>query len=313
LTNSSKTDIIRFEESKMEYLAFHSTRDYLPLGNPYILSNSIYASTWEEAARSGGAIYLVAPYAYGMGQSRVVLGDFGWRSSAVTAVAGPWRNDDERGMIWAAAIIAEEYNKGHQQIPGILLWAATLVPIVPPEMIGMTVEWGINHKNSMMRYLATRAAGHIGAISSVMKALGDKSEEVQAAAIEAAETIGPDALQVVERAIKSRNPSIRRRATTAARRMGDRALSILQSAMEDSDVDVRITAVFVARLIGPSAFPILERASSDKDARVRVEAMLDADQFGPPALQIIEKGLKDRDRRVREAAREALNRMRGRG
>lgn len=300
----------------MEYLAFHSTRDNLPIGNPY-LSNSIYASTWEEAARSGGSIYLVAPYApyaSGTGQSRVILEAFGWRSSAVIAVAGPWRNDDERGMTWAAAMIAEEYNKGHQQIPGILLWAATLVPIVPPEMIGTIIEWGINHKNSTMRELATRAAGRIGAISTLLKALGDKSEEVQMAAIEAAETIDPEALpQIVELAIKSRNPSVRWRATAAARRMGDRALSILQSTMEDSNVDVRIMAVFVARLIGQSAFPILVRASSDKDARVRVEAMLDADQFGAPALQIIKRGLKDRDRRVREVARDAFNRMMGRG
>jgi hypothetical protein len=294
----------------MEYMAFYSARR-----DDFFSGIEIRASSWDEAARLGGKIYLVAPHASGMEQSRVVLEAFGWRSYTVVAVAGPWSSDDERGMRWAAAMILEAYNKGHNQIPGILLWAATIVPeMITVETMMPMLKWGITHKNSMMRYLVTRAAGFIGApaLPIILRAVGDKSEEVQMAAIEAAEKIGPASLPVIELGIKSRNPSIRRRAVAATRTIGNLALPVLQSAMGDSNVDVRVTAVFVARLIGPSAFPILVSAASDNDPRVRTEAMLDAEHFGHLGLTVLEQGIKDRDRHVREAAREALNRMGGR-
>jgi len=305
----------------MEYMAFYSRRDtpwmYDLQGNPCLIMDGlgIYASSFDEAARLGEEIYLLVPFLSGNEQSRVILGDLGWRSSAATVVAGPWRNDDESGMAEAARMIVEAHNKGYRQVPGILLWAVPVVCEVQPKNLKITVEWGINHKNSMVRYLATRAAGCIGtsALPILLRAIGDEAEDVQMAAIEVAETMGAASLPVIEIAMKKRNPSIRRRAVAATRRMGDLALPILQSAMMDSDVDVRIMAVFVARLIGPSAFQILVSAASDNDPRVRTEAMIDADHFGHAALSVLAEGLKDRDRHVREAAKEALKRMGGAG
>jgi len=302
----------------MEYIAFKALkRDgdtlYSPSlctpwlydlqGRPCLVADSmddyhgVYAATWKEAAKYGEEVYMVVPYLLDGGDPEIALGTSGWRSSAATVIAGPWRRNSKKGMRLAAEFVLASHTQGYRQVWGILLWAAGKMGLP----VLYILEQAIDDDNPNGREWAVTVAGEMGlpALHILEQAMGDRDSEIRQRAVYEAGKIGLPALNILERAMGDDNSTVRKQAVYEAGPMGVPALHILEQAIDDSDPSVRWAAVRWAGQIGLPAIRIIEQAMNDGNPNVRREAMRAIGEIGPAALPILEHGLADTDLDVR--------------
>jgi len=272
-------------------------------GRPCLVADSmddyhgVYAATWKEAAKYGEEIYMVVPYLLDGGDPEIALGTSGWRSSAATVIAGPWRRNSKKGMRLAAEFVLASHTQGYRQVEGILLWAAGQVGLPALHIL----EQAIDDDNPDGREWAVTVAGEMGlpALHILERAMGDRDSEIRQRAVYEAGKIGLPALNILERAMGDDNSTVRKQAVYEAGPMGVPALHILEQAIDDSDPSVRWAAVRWAGQIGLPAIRIIEQAMNDGNPNVRREAMRAIGEIGPAALPILEHGLADTDLDVR--------------
>jgi len=272
-------------------------------GRPCLVADSmddyhgVYAATWKEAAKYGEEIYMVVPYLLDGGDPEIALGTSGWRSSAATVIAGPWRRNSKKGMRLAAEFVLASHTQGYRQVEGILLWAAGQVGLPALHIL----EQAIDDDDPNVRAEAVTAAGQVGlpALHILEQAIGDNSLDVRWWAVLAAGQVGLPALHILEQAMGDDDLNVRLRAVIAADRIGLPALHILEQAIGDDDTDVRAEAVTAAGQVGLPALHILERAMGDDAPIIRRQAVYEAGQMGLPALHILEQAMGDDDPDVR--------------
>jgi hypothetical protein len=155
----------------------------------------IHAAIWDEAAKYGVEMYMVVPFLFDGGNPKIALGTYGWRSSAATVIAGPWKRDDRDGMRQAAEFILASYQQGYRQVPGILLWAADIVAAYSDNAIPIALhilEQAMADTDPYLRMDAVRVAGRIGApaLHILKQAMADTDPDVRLDAVRAAGRIG---------------------------------------------------------------------------------------------------------------------------
>jgi len=264
--------------------SLHTPWMYDLQGRPCLVADSmdgfhgVYAASWKEAAEYGEEIYMVVPYLLSGGDPEIALGTSGWRSSAATVIAGPWRRKSRKGMRLAAEFILASYMQGYRQIWGILLWAADLLGFPALNIL----EQAIDDDNPVGRIWAVTVAGKmkLPALYILERAMGDGDSAVRQRAVYEAGKMGLPALRILERAMDDADPTIRTQAVYEAGGMGISALRILERAINDSHPDVRWAAVRWAVEIGLPAIHIVERAMGDEDPNVRRYAVREAVKLG---------------------------------
>jgi HEAT repeat protein len=159
-------------------------------------------------------------------------------------------------------------------------------------------------------------------ISALAKATSDPSPQVRLSAIEALETIGPEAestAPVLVKALKDDNLFVRWAAARALGKVGFRHADIavpgLAKLLDDRDFDVNIAAAQALERFGPAAeaaLPQLEHALAATDAEKRKEALRAIESIGTgasPAIPAIIQTLNDSDHVVRQQAARLLGRF----
>ncbi|HEV3081816.1 MAG TPA: HEAT repeat domain-containing protein [Gemmataceae bacterium] len=159
-------------------------------------------------------------------------------------------------------------------------------------------------------------------ISALAKATADPSPQVRLSAIEALETIGPEAestAPVLVKALKDDNLFVRWAAARALGKVGTRHADIavpgLAKLLDDRDFDVNIAAAQALERFGPAAaaaLPQLEHALAATDAEKRKETLRAIESIGSgasPAIPAITQTLNDSDHMVRQQAARLLGRF----
>jgi HEAT repeat protein len=182
-------------------------------------------------------------------------------------------------------------------------------------------------------------------ISALAKATADPSPQVRLSAIEALETIGPEAestAPVLVKALKDDNLFVRWAAARALGKVGTRHADIavpgLAKLLDDRDFDVNIAAAQALERFGPAAtdaekrketlraiesigsgaspaIPAITQTLNDSDHMVRQQAARLLGRFGPAAAQAttaLRRALQDPEPEVRRAASDALLNIEGR-
>jgi HEAT repeat protein len=133
---------------------------------------------------------------------------------------------------------------------------------------------------------------------------------VRSAAIEAAESLGPQDRALIRDGLKDEHPGVRFAACMALGRLGDKAaLPAIRERVNDSDDSVRVAAYFALEKMGDASNRVqwADALRHAKEPAVRRNAALAMGKLGDPAVTILlTAALHDEDEGVRIQASEAL-------
>jgi HEAT repeat protein len=172
----------------------------------------------------------------------------------------------------------------------------------------------IGRNNEFARESAVRALIKIGdgAVEPLIKALGDKEEDVRRYTARVLGNIGGKrAVEPLIKALEDKDSEVRQRAATSLGWIGDkRAVEPLIKALEDKDSEVRrFTAIALGRIGDKRAVEPLIK-SLDKDVYVRNDAARALANIGDKrAVEPLIKALGDENEYVRRNATIALKKL----